>query len=40
MWWTNSLCDSAEDLGTLAENVPPTESVRIRRVIIGILPCV
>ena len=24
MWWTNPLCDSAEDLGTLAENEPPT----------------
>ena len=25
MWWTNSLCTSAnEDLGTLAENEPPT----------------
>ena len=24
MWWTNPLCTSAEDLGTLAENEPPT----------------
>ena len=24
MWWTNPLCNSAEDLGTLAENEPPT----------------
>ena len=24
MWWTNTLRTSAEDLGTLAENVPPT----------------
>ena len=24
MWWTNHLCNSAEDLGTLAENEPPT----------------
>ena len=24
MWWTNSLCTSAEDLGTLAEYEPPT----------------
>ena len=23
MWWTNFLCNSAEDLGTLAENQPP-----------------
>ena len=25
MWWTNSLCTSAEDVGTLAENEPPTD---------------
>ena len=25
MWWTNPLCNSAEDLGTLAENEPPTD---------------
>ena len=25
MWWTNSLCTSAEDLGTLAEYEPPTK---------------
>ena len=24
MWWTKPLCNSAEDLGTLAENEPPT----------------
>ena len=24
MWWTNTLSNSAEDLGTLAENEPPT----------------
>ena len=24
MWWTNTLRPSAEDLGTLAENEPPT----------------
>ena len=24
MWWTNILRNSAEDLGTLAENEPPT----------------
>ena len=24
MWWTNTLRTSAEDLGTLAENEPPT----------------
>ena len=26
MWWTNALRTSAEDLGTLAENEPPTDS--------------
>ena len=25
MWWTNPLCNSAEDLGTLAENEPHTK---------------
>ena len=25
MWWTKTLCTSAEDLGTLAENEPPTD---------------
>ena len=24
MWWANPLCNSAEDLGTLAENEAPT----------------
>ena len=24
MWWTNTLRNPAEDLGTLAENEPPT----------------
>ena len=27
MWWTSTLRTSAEDLGTLAENVPPTSTV-------------
>ena len=29
MWWTNTLRTSAEDLGTLAENEPPTEDALV-----------
>ena len=28
MWWTNTLRTSAEDLGTLSENEPPTDALR------------